>query len=430
MRDNRRMRTIAVLLAAPVALTAAALPALIGQGSRASQFTPALADRADVRQATTYIDQHFDAQVAEWIHLSEIPAPSTHEQQRAAYLTGELTRLGLAPTVDEIGNVMARRRGTGGGPTIVFTAHMDTVFPMDTDVQVKRLPDGTFHAPGIWDDTASDINLLQMLRALDAAKIQTGGDLIALFTVQEELGLKGMYYWFDHHPKTADMIVAVDAELGAVNYGALGIYWSKMKFTGPGAHTLNSRDQPNPARAVARCISDIYTVPLPPTTDPVPVIYNVGMLGGGTVVNAISPESWFTVDLRTIDPALLKKYDAEIVDKCEGAARGERVTFAREYIQRSEAGGRPEQLTAQLNSPVVQTAVAVLAYLGEKLLPNGQPVPTGSTDANVGVVHGVPSVAVGRSHGGNQHSLSEWADINSAKTGTKELLFMAVSLAH
>jgi hypothetical protein len=72
----------------------------------------------------------------------------------------------------------------------------------------------------------------------------------------------------------------------------------------------------------------------------------------------------------------------------------------------------------------------VLAYLGEKLLPNGQPVPTGSTDANVGVVHGVPSVAVGRSHGGNQHSLSEWADINSAKTGTKELLFLAVSLAH
>lgn len=429
MRDNRRMRTLAVLLAAPVALTAATLPVFLAQGSRASQFTPALADRADVKQATSYIDQHFDAQVAEWIHLTEIPALSTHEQQRAAYITGELTKLGLAPTVDEIGNVMARRRGTGGGPTIVFAAHMDTVHPMDTDVHVKRLADGTLHAPGVFDDTSSDINVLQVLRALGAAKIQTRGDLIALFTVQEELGLKGMYYWFDHHPKTADMIVAVDAELGAVNYGALGIYWSKMAFTAPGAHTLNSRDQPNPARAVAQCISDIYTVPLPPTTDPVPVIYNVGMLGGGSVVNAISPQSWFTVDLRTIDPALLKKYDAEIVGKCEAAARGQRVTFAREYIQRSEAGGRPEQLTAQLNSPVVQTAVAVLAYLGEKLLPNGQPVPTGSTDANVGVVHGVPSVAVGRSHGGNQHSLTEWADIKSAKTGTMELLLMALSLA-
>jgi acetylornithine deacetylase/succinyl-diaminopimelate desuccinylase-like protein len=294
---------------------------------------------------------------------------------------------------------------------------------------VKRLPDGTLHAPGVFDDTPSDVNLLQMLRALDAAKIQTKGDIITLFTVQEELGLKGMYYWFDHNPKTADMVVAVDAELGAVNYGALGIYWSKMKFSAPGAHTLNSRDQPNPARGVARCISDIYTIPLPPANDPVPVIYNVGMMGGGSVVNAISPESWFTVDLRTIDPALLKQFDEAIVGKCEAAARAERVTFAREYVQRSEAGGRPDQLTAQLNSPPVQTAIAILQYLGEKLMPNGQPVPTGSTDANVGVIHGIPSVAIGRSHGGNQHSLTEWADVNSDKTGTKQVLLLAVSLA-
>jgi acetylornithine deacetylase/succinyl-diaminopimelate desuccinylase-like protein len=423
------MRILAFRVAAPLVFTAATFPVFFSQGSTASRFTPAVAERADVKTALAYIDTNFDAQVTEWIHLTEIPALSTHEQQRAAYLKGELTKLGLTPTIDGIGNVMARRAGTGGGPTIVFSAHMDTVHPLDTDLHVKRLPDGTLHAPGVFDDTPSDINLLQTLRAMNAAKIQTKGDIVALFTVQEELGLKGMYYWFDHNPKTADMIVAIDAELGAVNYGALGIYWSKMKFTAPGAHTLNSRDQPNPARAVAQCIADIYTVPLPPASDPVPVIYNVGMMGGGTVVNAISPESWFTVDLRTVDPALLKKFDTAIVDKCQAAATTQRVTFSREYIQRSEAGGRPEQLTANLQAAPAQTAIAILGYLGEKLVPDGQPVATGSTDANVGVVHGIPSVAIGRTHGGNQHSLTEWSDIKSAKTGTKELLLMAVSLA-
>jgi acetylornithine deacetylase/succinyl-diaminopimelate desuccinylase-like protein len=420
---------MALRVAAPLLFTAATLPVIFVQGPTGNRFTPAIAERADVKGALAYIDANFDAQVTEWIHLTEIPALSTHEQQRAAYIKGELTKLGLAPTIDEIGNVMARRPGTGGGPTIVFSAHMDTVHPLDTDLRVKRLPDGTLHAPGIFDDTSSDVNLLQTLRAMNAAKIQTKGDIIALFSVQEELGLKGMYYWFDHHPKTADMIVAIDAELGAVNYGALGIYWSKMKFTAPGAHTLNSRDQPNPARAVSQCIADIYTVPLPPATDPAPVIYNVGMMGGGTVVNAISPESWFTVDLRTIDAARLKQFDADILHKCEAAATAQRVGFSREYIQRSEAGGRPEQLQTNLQAAPTQTAIAILAYLGEKLLPDGQPVATGSTDANVGVVHGVPSVAIGRSHGGNQHSLTEWADIKSAKTGTKELLLMAVSLA-
>jgi hypothetical protein len=218
------MRTLVFRIAAPAILTIAMLSAMAAQAPPASSstFTPAIADRADVKVALGYIDQHFDAQVAEWIHLTEIPALSTHEQQRAAYISGELKKLGLNPTIDPIGNVSARRKGSGGGPTVLFSAHMDTVHPMDTDVKVKRLPDGTLHAPGVFDDTPSDINLLQTLRALDAAKIVTKGDIIALFSVQEELGLKGMYYWFDHNPKAADMIVGIDGELGMVNYAALG----------------------------------------------------------------------------------------------------------------------------------------------------------------------------------------------------------------
>jgi len=418
------MRCTALALALVVA---AALPS--AQVRSTSKFTPAMADRPDVKQALAYIDAHFDAQVAEWISLTEIPALSTHEQKRAAYIKGELEKLGLKPTVDGIGNVMARRAGTGGGPTVLFAAHMDTVHPMNADLRVKQLPDGTLHAPGVFDDTASDINLLQTLRAFAAAKIRTKGDIIALFTVQEEVGLKGMYYWFDHNPKAADLIVGIDGELGAVNYGALGIYWSKMKFTAPGAHTMNSRNQPHPARAAAQCIGDIYKVPLPPADAAVPAIYNVGMLGGGTVVNAISPEAWFTVDLRSIDPALIKSLDSQIVAKCEQAAAAQGVKFEREYIQKSEAGGRPEQLNDRRDHPVVQTAVEVLRYLGVRLSPNDKPEPTGSTDANVGVVRGVPSVAVGRSFGGNQHSLTEWADIASAKTGTRQLVLLAVALA-
>lgn len=390
-----------------------------------SSFTPALVERADVKQALAYIDTNFDAQVSEWIRLTEIPGLSTHEQQRAAYVLAELKKMpGLTVSTDPMGNITAKRPGTGGGPAIVIASHMDTVHPLDADLTVKRLPDGTLHAPGVFDNTASVANQLQTMRALDAAKVKTRGDLIFVFTVQEELGLKGMYYWMDHNPAPA-MLVASDGGLGDASYGALGIYWSKMKFTAPGGHTNNSKGQPHPARAAAQCITDIYTIPLPPAGDPVGAVYNVGMMGGGTVVNAIAPENWFTVDLRTIDPALLKELDAKIMAKCQAAADAHKVTFTREYIQKSEAGGRPEALTARLSHPVVTTPLAVLAYLGIK----GGAVPSGSTDANVGVVRGIPSVAIGRSRGGNQHSLSEWADIASARTGTKQMLLVAVALA-
>jgi tripeptide aminopeptidase len=407
-----------------MALLAAAL-GTTGSAQTGSKFTPAMAGRADVHQALGYIDANFDAQVAEWIRLTEIPALSTHEQQRAAYVTAELKKLpGLQISTDPIGNVTVRRPGTGGGPAIVMATHLDTVHPMDAHLKVRRDADDTLHAPGVFDNTASVANALQTLRALDAAKIQTKGDLIFVFTVQEELGLKGMYYWIDHNPAPA-MIVASDGALGDVSYGALGIYWSKMKFTAPGAHTMNSRDQPHPARAAAQCITDIYSIPLPPADAPVPAIYNVGMMGGGTVVNAISPENWFTVDLRTIDPVLLKNLDAQIVSKCQAAANAHKVTFTREYIQRSEAGGRPEALASRLTHPIVQTPMDVLKFVGAP----GTPYPSGSTDANVGVVRGIPSVAIGRSRGGNQHSLSEWADVATEKLGAKQMLLVLIALA-
>ncbi len=406
----------------------AVLP-LVAQSTYPTRFSAAVAERADVKQALAFVDERFDRQVTEWIGLTEIPAQSTHEEKRAAYVKTELEKLGMTVTIDGIGNVMARRAGTGGGPTVVFAAHMDTVHPMDTNLKVDRKPDNTLHAPGVFDNTGSVINLLQTARAMDAAKIKTDGDIVFLFTVQEELGLKGMYYWVDHNPKVADMIVAIDGSLGPINYGALGIYWSKMHFTAEGSHTNTSRGKPNPARAAAQCITDIYTIPLPDPNAPVGAVYNVGgMMTAGNVVNAIPQEVTFTVDLRTIDPDLLKQLDAAIVGRCEAAAAAQKVTFTREYIQKSEAGGRPEQLAGRRAHPIVQTAVDVLKYLNVKMPAGGEAIPTGSTDANVGVVRGIPSISVGRALGSEQHTLQEWAESTSARTATKQLILLAVAL--
>ena len=160
-----------------------------------TKFSPAIAARADVKLALAYIDRRFDAQVEEWILLTEIPGTSGHEQKRADYVKAELRKLDMTPETDEVGNVWAVRKGTGGGPTVVFAAHMDTVHPLDTPLKVRREDNGTLHAPGIFDNTASIASQLQTMRALRDAKIETKGDIIFLFTVQEEVGLKGMYHW-------------------------------------------------------------------------------------------------------------------------------------------------------------------------------------------------------------------------------------------
>jgi acetylornithine deacetylase/succinyl-diaminopimelate desuccinylase-like protein len=239
-----------------------------------------------------------------------------------------------------------------------------------------------------------------------------------------------MYYWLERNKGVADMLVALDMALGPIHYGALGLYWSRMTFTAPGAHTNNSRGQPNPARAAAQCITDIYTIPLPPADAPVSAVYNAGgLMTAGDVVNAIPAEVTFSVDLRTVDPKLLQSLDAAIVGKCEAAAKAHQVGFVREFIQRSEAGGRPEDLEDRRRHPLVQTAVDTLKYLGAELPAGREALATGSQDSNAGVVQGIPSIAVGRSRGGDGHTLQEWSDIDSARIGTKQIVLLTAALA-
>lgn len=386
-----------------------------------SNFTPALVQAPAVRDALRWLETNYEQQVAEWIRITEIPGTSRHEQARGAYVKAEMEKEGLQVTVDSIGNVVGVRKGTGGAPSVVFAAHLDTVHPLDTDIRVKREGD-ILRAPGIFDNSASVANMLAVIRALNRARIQTQGDLIFIGTAQEELGLRGMEYWLEKNPGRAGAVVALDGGVGSINYGALGIYWTRYHFKGPGSHTNTSAGKPHPARALADAIRSIYEIRIPEGRGT--TVYNVGMLDGGKIFNAIPEEVSFTMDLRSVNPALLDSLNAEIESRVKRAAEAHKVSWRAEVVQRNKAGGTAEMLRDRLAHPLVQTAIAVHDFLG---LPS-TPVPSGSTDSNVAVVRGIPSISVGRSRGGDQHTLSEWADGKSALTPTRMVLLLAISM--
>src|SRR5258705_6250573 len=107
---------------------------------------------------------------------------------RADYLLRLLRSYKLAIRRDQAGNVIAVRKGTGGGPTVVFDAHMDTVFQPGLKIKTT-IHDGRIYAPGIGDDTRNVEALLATIRALDEAKVKTKGDLGFVFTTEEENAL-------------------------------------------------------------------------------------------------------------------------------------------------------------------------------------------------------------------------------------------------
>lgn len=403
-----------------IAITLAATQSATAQNP--TKWKPEIVQRSQVKQALQWLDTNYPAQVEEWIRITEIPGTSKHEQKRGEYVKAQMQALGLDVTVDSIGNVTGVRKGTGGGESVVFAGHMDTVHPLDTDVKVKR--DGKIlRAPGIFDNSASVANMLATVRALNNAKVQTKGDLIFIATVQEELGLIGMDYWLEKNPGRADNVVAVDGGLGSVNYGALGIYWTRYHFSGPGSHTNSSAGKPHPARALSDAIRSIYEIRIPEGRGG--AVYNVGMLDGGKIFNAIPEDVSFTMDLRSVNPVLLDSLNAEIEARVARAAAAHNVKWSKELVTRNKAGGTVDMLADRLKHPLIQTAVDIHAFLG---IPS-PPAPTGSTDSNAAVVRGYKSISVGRGNGGDQHTLSEWAEADSALPATKLLLLLGVSLA-
>jgi acetylornithine deacetylase/succinyl-diaminopimelate desuccinylase-like protein len=176
----------------------------------------------------------------------------------------------------------------------------------------------------------------------------------------------------------------------------------------------------------------MYDIPLPPPAPGldsfrVPVI-NVGMMGGGTVFNAIPREAWFTVDLRSLDSATQDKLQSAVDSVARSAAQQEGVGFRVEStigIDYSKALSQAERL----NHPVVQTALATANQFRKPGTPLIAPADIGSTDANIAISMGIPAVAVGAVLEYLPHRLEEYAEADSVVPGIKSLLALAVSLA-
>ena len=170
-----RMLVVALLLSATTALA-----------QNAEQKVQSIVSSASFRDARAALDADHPRFVRELITLTEIPAPPFKETKRAAAYLEMLREAKLADVeTDAEGNVMGIRTGTGSGPMLAVLAHLDTVFPEGTDVKAKL--EGTkLHAPGVGDDTSALALMLSVVRAMDAAKVQTPGDILFVGNVGEE----------------------------------------------------------------------------------------------------------------------------------------------------------------------------------------------------------------------------------------------------
>ncbi len=381
-----------------------------------------LKNNADTEAAFAHIDQNRDAILQEWITLTEINAPSYKEKERAAYVEKLLRQAKLEDIhYDSIGNLIAVRKGTGGGPTIVVDAHLDTVFQEGLKIKAT-IKEGRIHAPGVGDDTRNVEAILAMIRAMDHAKIKTRGDLIFVFTVQEEVGLRGAEHFIRENRGRIDYYVALDGGMGTgyegFTYGGLGIHQYRHHLIGPGGH---SRQPPPPFSATlpaARAIARIYGLPLPANP---PTYVNIGMLGGAEVVNAKAADAWFTVDLRSTDQRVIDDLEKKIAAIIEEEAGRVGMTVKTEVL----GADRAVQLPGHRESPMVRMIEAVHIAMGFAK-PNISAI--GSNNSAAALRAGIPAISTGAAPCQNAHALTEWCEIEPLYHGIKKVLLMTLAL--
>jgi len=366
--------------------------------------------RKDVKAAMQYIKDTDDRTVAEHIELTEIPAPPFMEDVRGAHWLKMIqVETGLDSVwVDEVGNVLAWKKGTVGKRTVVLDAHLDTVFPEGTDVSVKTKGD-TLMAPGIGDDTRGLAMVLSVARAIHHAKIKTKANQLFVASVGEEgLGdLRGVKHLFREGGPQIDAWISIDGgQTGRVNNQALGSYRYKVEFLGDGGHSWGAFGLANPHHAMGSAIHHFTAAADAFTSDGPKTSYNVGIMGGGTSVNSIPFESYMLVDMRSEVPSRLDAMEKLLYKACEKALKGQneiaRIGHPIE-LKITKIGDRPSGKIEE-KAPLIQNAIGVTAFIGKY-----PKLTVGSTNSNIPISLGVPAVTLGRGGQGRRaHSLDEW----------------------
>lgn len=379
-------------------------------------------------RALAHLEAGLDRLNEETIALQQIPAPFRQEERKAKAFAAMLAESGLVDIeTDPEGNVTAVRRGTGerrgnGGDMVALVSHLDTVFRPDTDLTVRR--EGTrLLGPGMADNTRGVASLLALARAMTAADIRHARDILFVGSVGEEgLGdLRGVKYLLGegrYRDRIARFIALDGSSPERIVDTAVGSRRYRVRFRGPGGHSYGAFGTVNPAFALGAAMAALSAIRAPEGTT-----YSVGLVGGGTSINAIPIEVWMQVDLRSSSAADLGALEAEMHRIVEEAA-------AAENEARSTETGR---ITAQAeligDRPAGRTPAddELLAFAHEAVAAQGWAprFTASSTDANVPIALGIPAVTIASGIGGRAHSLDEYLDVE--RTGSLRVLGAALT---
>lgn len=355
--------------------------------------------------------------------IQQIAAPTFAEGSRAAWVLQQFAEMGLCDVVqDELANVYARlpARNSAGTPALLISAHTDTVFPANTDLTLQ--PDAARHrlaGPGIGDNSAGVAALLML-----AQLFRRSGSPVDIWFVansgEEGLGdLRGMRAVIARlGEQVGASIVLEGMGLGRVVHQALGSRRYRIGVTAPGGHSWSAFGAPSAVHLLVQLAERLTRLEVPTTPR---TTFNIGRIGGGTSINTIAEGAWLELDLRSEQGGALE----HTIEQVTTAVRRFQTPTLRErgvLVSMEVIGDRPTG-EIPVNHPLVRAAERSLLAAGVAVEPGER---MSSTDANIPLSRGIPSVCVGITRGANAHRLDEWISTLELGRGMQHVALLSM----
>ena len=387
-----------------------------------------IADQPQVRSALDWLEKNLDWVTDQQVCLTEIPAPSFQEAERAEAVKALLIAQGLAVHTDKMGNVIGELHGARDMEVVLLAAHLDTVFPAGTDVKVKREP-GRLIAPGISDNGSGLAGMLAVARAIHESKIKPGRTILFAANVGEEGegNLRGMRALIDAYRSRICAVIVLDGSgIDHVTTKALASRRLEVVITGPGGHSWSDFGMPNPINALVRgSVRFINTkVPASPRST-----FNLGQVEGGTSVNSIPYHATLKVDLRSENEDEIARLEAALRE-CVAAGVKDEMDNSRDR-SRGKLEWKVNLIGSRPGGELAQDS-ALLAALrsADDLVGNKSRLERSSTDANIPLSMGIDAIAIGAGgNGGGAHSLQEWYEPAGRELGLKRVLLTLLGVS-
>jgi len=350
------------------------------------------------------LDRSTEAHLSLVEAIAAIPAPSFGEAERGAYIAKQFQDAGLRDVVlDGAGNVRGVYAQGAPAPLVVVEAHMDTVYPKEAH-QAPRRDGSRLLGSSVRDNSAAVAALITLARAMRDTGVSVPAALEFMSATGEEgLGdLRGIRHRLPPEERRPDAVLIVDGPMGQIVHQGIAVRRFAVRFETAGGHSWGDFGAPSAVHHLASVIHALAQTSLP--SDPKTTL-NVGVIHGGTSVNAIAAAAEIQVDFRSVEARRVDEL-AALLDRLVRAeeAHGVRATTT---VIGDRPGGR-----IPADHPLVAGIRAVHQARG--LDPK---LSASSTDANIPLALGIPAVTIGVSGGGQVHSPAEWLDTTSLAPG-------------